>query len=335
MNLFNRALVVGTALAVSSGMAQANHLDDRWYMAPMAGLVLSDLGEGDVDAGGSVYFAVGKALSEHWNIEFSTAYSELSTDGSDGGSDYERFGILGINGQYHLDRDQGLDPYLLIGMTAVKADFADADDYAPSAEIGAGFNLPLSEQVSFRTELRYELNFHGGNAAIGDDTYYQWQLRAGLQIAIGEKSTHTAPVAAIKPLPVVVDEVEKVVVVKEVEVERVAITRPVSLPSILFPLDSSTLTADSKTTLNDVSRTMTDNPDMNIDIIGHADDTGPSDYNLKLSQRRCKSVRDYLIARGIDENRLEIAPQGEARPISTNDTASGRQKNRRVDLEIQ
>jgi len=67
-------------------------------------------------------------------------------------------------------------------------------------------------------------------------------------------------------------------------------------------------------------------------VEGHTDSVGSDAYNMKLSDRRAKSVFDYLTSRGVDPSRLSSVGKGETMPIADNSTAEGRQQNRRVML---
>ncbi len=71
-----------------------------------------------------------------------------------------------------------------------------------------------------------------------------------------------------------------------------------------------------------------------LEIQGHTDSSGDASYNLDLSQRRAKSVVNYLVASGINESRLKATGFGEANPIDNNDTNEGKAKNRRVEFHI-
>jgi OOP family OmpA-OmpF porin len=72
-------------------------------------------------------------------------------------------------------------------------------------------------------------------------------------------------------------------------------------------------------------------PDTNVTIEGHTDNVGKEAYNQKLSENRANSVRQYLIDKfGIDGSRMTAVGYGYSKPIATNDTKEGRQKNRRV-----
>ncbi len=71
-----------------------------------------------------------------------------------------------------------------------------------------------------------------------------------------------------------------------------------------------------------------------IAIEGHTDSVGGDDYNQSLSERRAASVRSYLVRQDIPSQVVQSEGFGEARPVATNDTAAGRQQNRRVELVI-
>ncbi|HRP18733.1 MAG TPA: OmpA family protein, partial [Ginsengibacter sp.] len=64
------------------------------------------------------------------------------------------------------------------------------------------------------------------------------------------------------------------------------------------------------------------------------DNTGKEDFNQKLSENRAKSVRDYLVSKGIDESRITFAGHGINNPIADNKTAAGRAQNRRVEMTL-
>jgi OOP family OmpA-OmpF porin len=87
--------------------------------------------------------------------------------------------------------------------------------------------------------------------------------------------------------------------------------------------------------LKQVVAVMSSNPKIKIQVQGHTDSRGSARYNLKLSQRRTRSVRRYLINKGgIDGSRLTAKGYGESKPIATNRTRKGRAKNRRVEFHI-
>ena len=75
-------------------------------------------------------------------------------------------------------------------------------------------------------------------------------------------------------------------------------------------------------------------PDTNIIIYGHTDSTGDENYNMNLSVARAESVKNYLASRGLVRSRFDIVGMGETEPMDSNETASGRANNRRVEFAI-
>jgi outer membrane protein OmpA-like peptidoglycan-associated protein len=75
-------------------------------------------------------------------------------------------------------------------------------------------------------------------------------------------------------------------------------------------------------------------PGRTVAIEGYTDSVGSEDYNQSLSERRADSVKSYLTAQGIGSTRLSASGKGESDPVAANDSASGRQQNRRVEVVI-
>ena len=103
---------------------------------------------------------------------------------------------------------------------------------------------------------------------------------------------------------------------------------------VTFATNSSDIQGQFYGILNDVSTVLNRYPATYIDVVGHADSTGPDAYNQTLSENRAISVGNYLIAQGVLRDRFYIAGMGERAPIASNDTAYGRQQNRRVEILI-
>lgn len=103
---------------------------------------------------------------------------------------------------------------------------------------------------------------------------------------------------------------------------------------VLYDVDSSTLRPSSRATLGDMSDVLVSYPDTMIQISGHADSTGSAAHNQELSVRRAQSVSSYLSSRGVAVSRIESFGYGETSPRESNETAEGRQLNRRVEIRI-
>lgn len=109
----------------------------------------------------------------------------------------------------------------------------------------------------------------------------------------------------------------------------------IQLPgAILFDFDSANLRADAERALNDVAQVIKGYPQRPVRVEGHTDAIASDAYNQSLSERRAASVVTWLTAHGIERARLASAGFGESKPVATNDTAAGRQQNRRVEVVI-
>ena len=106
------------------------------------------------------------------------------------------------------------------------------------------------------------------------------------------------------------------------------------LNNIFFDTDKYEIKEISEPELNKIAKFLEENPEINISINGHTDNQGAAAYNKELSTKRAKAVYDYLLDSGISEERLKYQGFGQSKPIATNDTEAGRQKNRRIAFEI-
>ncbi|ADR22903.1 cell envelope biogenesis protein OmpA [Marivirga tractuosa] len=107
------------------------------------------------------------------------------------------------------------------------------------------------------------------------------------------------------------------------------------LKNIFFDTGSSDLRTESLGELKVIKDLLTNSPDLRVQINGHTDNVGNSVYNKLLSKKRAQSVVDYLIANGINSERLEAKGFGEEKPlVSNDDEIGGREINRRTEIEI-
>jgi outer membrane protein OmpA-like peptidoglycan-associated protein len=107
-----------------------------------------------------------------------------------------------------------------------------------------------------------------------------------------------------------------------------------TLGDVLFATAKADLSSGASGTLNKLVAFLNKYPDRTVDIQGYTDSVGSEDYNLGLSQRRADSVRSYLVGQGIGSGRLVASGKGMSSPVAGNDTSSGRQQNRRVEVII-
>ncbi len=103
---------------------------------------------------------------------------------------------------------------------------------------------------------------------------------------------------------------------------------------ILFATNSSTLNPSSQDALTKFSTSLNNTKETNVVISGHTDNTGNDAINDPLSEKRANSVANYLKSKGVSGKRLTTVGAGSRQPVATNETAEGRQQNRRVEVVI-
>lgn len=118
-------------------------------------------------------------------------------------------------------------------------------------------------------------------------------------------------------------------------VERVGEGIQVTFESgLLFDFDSDRVRTEAATNLRNLANSLDKYPNTDLLIVGHTDSVGTASYNQGLSERRARATADYLESVGVERSRLRTMGQGELEPIADNSTASGQQKNRRVEIAI-
>jgi OOP family OmpA-OmpF porin len=132
------------------------------------------------------------------------------------------------------------------------------------------------------------------------------------------------PVAPAKPAPA-----------KPAPAKPKPVAEKVTLAAdVLFDFDKAVLKNEGKSKLDDLATKV---KAINLEVviaIGHTDSIGSDAYNQKLSVRRSESVKAYLVSKGVEPNRIYTEGKGEKQPVASNKTADGRQKNRRVEIEV-
>jgi outer membrane protein OmpA-like peptidoglycan-associated protein len=109
----------------------------------------------------------------------------------------------------------------------------------------------------------------------------------------------------------------------------------VTVGDVLFETDRAELRPGARRELDRLVDALSSRPGLDLAIEGHTDSTGTAAHNRDLSERRAASVRDYLTGRGVSRDRTTSVGLGQDLPVASNDTAGGRQQNRRVEIVIQ
>jgi outer membrane protein OmpA-like peptidoglycan-associated protein len=103
---------------------------------------------------------------------------------------------------------------------------------------------------------------------------------------------------------------------------------------VTFDTNSAVVKSELNSEIDRVAGILNQYPSTLIRVEGHTDSKGSDALNMDLSKRRANAVRDLLVQRGVAASRIEVIGFGKSMPVATNDTAAGRQRNRRVEIKI-
>jgi OOP family OmpA-OmpF porin len=372
MKRFLRAVFLACAVLASQGAGAAER-DGAWYITPGAyGLWTDDQRAADDDYGASL--AIGKAISEHWNLELDGRRSEHARAGGDD----LVLNAAGLNALLVFYRDSRISPFLLLGGGWQENNFemsANQSDAYADTGVGLFFNLSRSSDCSRGFALRGDLRARHDFAGPGDDRLVDYIAGLGLHFYWGGNPCVTEPEpepAAVVPPPPpppadsdgdgvtddkdrcpgtaagapvdatgceldgdgdgVVDRLDKCPnTPKGDKVDANGCSLTLKL-EVQFDNNSATLRPESLSYLDQVAARLNELPSVTGVIEGHTDSNGSAEYNQDLSQRRAKTVRDYLVSKGVASSRLTAEGMGETQPVADNTTTDGRAQNRRVVL---
>lgn len=131
---------------------------------------------------------------------------------------------------------------------------------------------------------------------------------------------------------VVVERIIRDTVVVTQFMEKPVLGRPMVVPGVFFEFNKATLLPEAEALLEYVAEWLKQNPTVTVEVRGHTDSVGTDEQNLVLSRLRAEAVRNFLIAQGIEPQRVTAYGMGRTQPVDTNSTAVGRARNRRVEL---
>ena len=122
--------------------------------------------------------------------------------------------------------------------------------------------------------------------------------------------------------------------IQMVDSSKQTVFKPVVLPNVQFYTNSANLIPTSLSDIQQLAQHLIDTPELDANDIGHTDNVGDAQSNLKLSQRRAETVRNVIISMGVESNRLTAIGKGDKEPKTDNSTEEGRLMNRRVEVQL-
>lgn len=324
------ALSAAIAAVISSGANADNHKVE----------VHGDVGRTFFDEplkdANSVGLGIGFALTENWMLDLvaSKYDSETQTGAIDVDGTQYRLDLL-----YHINTESAWRPYVAFGVGDQKREFNAANEWSERdtlLNLGAGVKRSLGGNWQFRTDVRAFNSL--------DNEYTDLAVTAGIGYLFG-KTAAPAPAPVVVPAPVEVDSDGDGVydskdkcpgTPKTHKVDEVGcslkLTETVAIQlNITFDTAKATIKSEFQGEVAKLADFMNQYADTVVTVEGHTDSQGSDAYNQKLSQSRADSVKAALITKhGIGSDRVKAIGFGEAKPVSDNTTASGREQNRRV-----
>lgn len=314
----------------------------------------------------------GYAFHDNWNIE--AVLAQIDADGSAGASSGQEQFTIGADLQLVIARQSRFSPYLFVGAAHINVEEHGSDNngFAWSGGLGARIDLSANNPASLQMEYRYRNDDALGpdlsDQILSFGLHYPFGRKAAPAPA-----PKPAPPPAPEPEPVdsdgdgvvdgmdecpntvrgapvddkgceldsdgdgVVDRLDECPGTRagaQVDVKGCEIKEEIRLPGVNFETNSDRLLPGSASVLNDAAATLRMNPTIRVEVAGHTDSDGTAEYNEGLSARRAATVRDYLVSRGVSEERMTARGYGESQPIADNTTREGKARNRRVVLTI-
>jgi outer membrane protein OmpA-like peptidoglycan-associated protein len=338
------------------------------YLMPKSSVGTVDFGTGkldvEVDDGWGFVFSVGYMFDEHWALEV-LASSPFNHDITIKGAGEAETDLLPptVSALYYFNPGGRTRPYLGAGINFTEFFNEDPDELHLGGSVGpaaaAGLDFMFTRHWFATLDLRWIYVDTEVKADGSQKDYGHLQLNPLLASVMvgyrfgGRRMQLEAPAPAAAPAPVaaaapvvaaapekcsdgdgdgVCDADDKCPSTPAGDkVDKFGCSL-VSRLTVYFDFDSAELRPESITELERVVRFMNDIPSSTALVEGHTDSIGTEAYNLALSDRRAKAVYDYLTSRGVDPSRLRSVGLGEANPVASNETAEGRQLNRRVML---
>ncbi|QDE38668.1 OmpA family protein [Luteibacter pinisoli] len=348
---------VGAVHAQESADTAGNGYDGRWYIAPTVGGYYNDTDRNTNSR--QVYYGlgVGKFISSNASIDIFADRTKRDNDGVGHWSNNS----YGVAARFYAGAWDSWRPYLLAGVMGSYHHNPADNGWAPAAELGVGVSKTITDSSDFRVEAGYRYDWDD-KTNDGENGYGDWFLGFSIVSRFGEPPSAPAPAAA--PAPVAPDCStldsdgdgvndcddkcpatpagtivgpdgcpQKVVI--DLRGVNFKFDRPKKGETNIGPTLQEP-TSESLGVLDQAVDTLQRYPQVKVTVAGYTDSVGKDAYNQSLSERRAKIVFDYLTSHGIGADRLEgPIGHGENNPIDTNDTAEGRSRNRRTELQVQ
>jgi OOP family OmpA-OmpF porin len=305
----SKKIALAVAILCSAGTTMAQEINPSWYIQPNVIYMKpdTDFGVDSKHLGGGLKF--GKAVSPMWDIQFGASQVRFENDPAE-----YRQTLLGADALLMFSRAR-FRPFVLFGLglerDEVENPLRDVGKNSPYLTAGIGFQASLTPQWSLQADVRAVRGF------LRDDEQFGFRRSNNKYLTIGlNYAFNPPPVPAPPPAPAPVVEAPPPAPEPVAPPPPPARFEKVTLEATkLFNFDKADVIMPSPK-LDEIAAALQADPSItDVDITGYTDRLGSEKYNLKLSERRANSVRDYLVSKGIDGNRLKAYGKGEANPL--------------------
>jgi OOP family OmpA-OmpF porin len=333
-----KKIALAAAILCSAGSTLAQEvINPSWYIAPtVVGIKPDgDFGVDDKDWGGGLKF--GKPVHPLWDIQIGATEARASS----GPNDYRQT-VVGIDALLMLSR-KNFRPFLLIGVGGerdrVSNPIRHNHAWSPYSALGLGFQVGLNDRWSLQADVRALKSPLRDDDRFGFSKALTKYASVSLNYAFNPPP-RPAPAPAPAPQPVVETPPPAPAPVAPPPPPPARFEKVTLSATELFGFDSATLSMPQPK-LDEIANALQADPSItDVDIVGYTDRLGSTKYNQKLSQRRAEAVREYLIGKGVAENRLQAHGRGEQNPVVTDckqkkraDLIACLAPNRRVEVE--
>jgi len=362
MNKSLMSLAVAASLGLTSFAAFADEMyRGAWYAVPGVSFMNTD-SDLDADNGRGGFLAIGKELSQSWDIQGRLGHNRADEDlglGLGESGKYKQT-TLGIDALYMFSRDK-FRPFLLAGIGAARNNIdyripgntVGDNNTSWLAGLGLGAQYLFNDRFGFQADLRhqwsrakFELNGASDRETIGNTLFNLggiFRFGAPAPVVV-EAAPEPAPIPVAEPAPppapapAPVPQVAPPPVVCTPQSETITVDA-----EKLFAFDKAKLKEEGKPALDEAAAKIKANPEIRAVIVtGHTDRIGTDAYNQKLSERRAKNVADYLASQGVDSSIITSEGKGESQPVvqcagnkATKALIACLQPNRRVEIRAE
>ena len=333
-------LLLGQLLLLpTAGAADVSHEDNSYFAVAVNYADLDEL-RGIDGEGTGASFLYGFRLTDNFFLE--TRLTGLVLERGDaGGTDFYQQD-LGVDAVYRFNTGNGWQPFASLGLAVIRNDVevAELDDVGAGGHAGLGIASPPLGDMGMRVRLdvRY---VHDDYLDGMQDT----RIGIGIQVPLGRRSV-TAPKGGAPSTATgndtdgdgIPDHMDRCAnslpYVKHDTTGCMLPDQTIRMYEVTFNNGTAILTSAAREELSPLVLALRDQPDLHVRVDGHTDSLGGAEANRLLSRERAEAVATYLALQGVPTQRISTKGFGEGRPVESNATAAGRERNRRIEIVL-